>query len=85
MKEILNIKGVLKSKGMTQEELASKLGVHPVTLSQNLSRNPTVNYLQRIADALGVNIIDLFNNADEKKQYICPHCKKIINIDIEVK
>lgn len=49
---------LLKSKGMTQRELASRLGVSEVTVSRWMTdgangRNPSVQTLQKIADILG--------------------------------
>lgn len=39
-----------RKKGWTIERVAVEMGITRVTPSQNLSRNPTVNTLQRIAD-----------------------------------
>lgn len=49
---------LLKSKGMTQRELAARLGVSEVTVSRWMTdgangRNPSVQTLQKIADILG--------------------------------
>lgn len=85
MSEILRVKEILKEKGMTQKELAELLGVHHVTLSQNLSRNPTISYLQRIATVLNVDILDLFEDTREKKletTISCPSCGEKINITV---
>lgn len=48
---------LLKSKGMTQRELASKLGVSEVTVSRWMTdgtngRNPSIQTLQKIAEIL---------------------------------
>ena len=48
---------LLKSKGMTQRELASKLGVSEVTVSRWMTdgangRNPSIHTLQKIAEIL---------------------------------
>ena len=54
-------------------EMASKIGVGPNSLYITLSRNPTVDKLERIAAALGVDIVELF--VDEKSSVItCPAC-----------
>lgn len=55
------IKGARTRKGLTQQELAGKLGVTYVNISQyerNL-RNPKVETLQKIADALEVPVAEL--------------------------
>ena len=47
------IKDILTLKGMTQQELADKLGVKPATVSATISR-PSFPTLERIAAALEV-------------------------------
>jgi len=42
-------------------EIANKIGITLVALSQSLNGNPTLSRLQDVADALGVDVIDLFN------------------------
>ena len=51
------VETLLKSKGMTQRELAARLGVSEVTVSRWMTdgangRNPSVATLQRIAEVL---------------------------------
>lgn len=76
----MDIKKVIKDRGYTIEEVARKMGISRVTLSQNMSRNPTVGTLERIANAINCNVSEFF--ADEKdvsNTIICPHCgEKII-------
>lgn len=56
----LKAKEVIKKKGMTIEEVASKMGITKGSLSAALSGNPTVIYLTRVADAIDCDIRDLF-------------------------
>lgn len=56
----LRIKEVCKAKGMTMVQIAEKLGITPISLSQCLSGNPTLSRLNEIADVLGVDVSDLF-------------------------
>ena len=56
----LKAKEVIKEKGMTIEEVASKMGITKGSLSAALSGNPTVIYLTRVADAIDCDIRDLF-------------------------
>ena len=56
----LRIKELCKEKGVSMTILAEKLGITSVSLSQCLSGNPTIKRLQEIADALGVDFIELF-------------------------
>ena len=56
----LKIREVAKSKGMTMAQIAEKLGINPITLSQSLNKNPTLSRLTEVADALGVDVGELF-------------------------
>ena len=56
----LKIKDVAKSKGMTMTQIAEKLGINPITLSQSLNGNPTLSRLTEVADVLGVDVSELF-------------------------
>lgn len=52
------VEALLKEKGMTQRELAARLGVSEVTVSRWMTdgangRNPSIPTLQKIADILG--------------------------------
>lgn len=62
----MDVKSTIKKKGYSMEQVASLMGISRVTLTQNLSRNPTIKTLQRIADTIGCNIGDFF--ADECRQ-----------------
>lgn len=57
---MIRIKEILKEKRLTQVELAHKLGVTPVGLNKMINGNPTIDTMQRIADALNVEVRDLF-------------------------
>jgi transcriptional regulator with XRE-family HTH domain len=69
----LRIKEVIKEKGLTVQEVADKMGINRVGLSNHINGNPSVEILQRIADALEVNITELF---DQPKSDVitCPNC-----------
>jgi transcriptional regulator with XRE-family HTH domain len=80
------VKEIIREKGLTQSELADKLGVTRVSLSKTLAGNPTIDTLQRIAVQLSVPLwrlvvdpVDLPTNGSIK----CPNCGKIINIKVE--
>ena len=77
----MDVKTIIKENGMNLEKVAAKMGVSRVTLSQNLSRNPTIKTLQRVADVVGCKVGDFFRDevcASEK--YLCPHCGKPFSI-----
>ena len=56
----LRIKELIKEKGTTVKELAQKMGISNVGLSQHINGNPSEEVLERIASALGVDISELF-------------------------
>ena len=58
----LKVKDVCKSKGITITQLAEILGVKQESVSRAINGNPTVETLQKIANALDVSIVDLFEN-----------------------
>lgn len=80
----------MRQKGVnTQKELADRLGVSEANLSATLRRTPSLDTLEKIADALDVEITELFA---KKKQdgvgeaqlsttdFMCPNCGQIFHI-----
>lgn len=78
----MNIKKVIKAKGLTLKEVADRMGITTAGLSQHLKGNPSVQTLQRIADAIGCEVGDFFT-ASANPAFECPHCHKKIYIKIE--
>lgn len=69
-----------KQKGITQKDLAEKIGMTPVGLAKAANGNPTFETLEKIADGLGVTVPDLF--APQPTNTItCPHCGKLIKVE----
>lgn len=73
------IKNLIKEKGFTQEQFAQKMGVTRMSLVKTLSGNPSYETLQRIAEALGVEMWELFASKEEivnkdKNTIFCPKC-----------
>lgn len=58
---MLQLKDLLRRKGMTAKELAVKIGISEGALSKSLSGNPTLERIEQIASALGVSISELFD------------------------
>ena len=60
---MLNIEAVLRSKHMTQQQLADKLGVSVQAVNSAVCgrSNPSQRLLKKYADTLGVKIDDLFD------------------------
>lgn len=67
----LRIKELCREKHITMADIASKIGIHPITLSQSLNGNPTLSRLQEVADALGVDVAELFAHPVKDSMYGC--------------
>ena len=74
----MDVKSVIRKKGYTFEQVAEKMGITRITLTQNLGRNPTINTLQRVADAIGCKVGDFFvddvSEDEETNIIVCPKC-----------
>lgn len=79
----LRIKDVCKEKGITQKQLSELSGIAEVSLSKSINGNPTIETLEKIATALGVDITELFSTTKNNSTITCPHCGKPITIKIE--
>jgi transcriptional regulator with XRE-family HTH domain len=57
-----NLRRLRHSKGMGQEKFALEFGIDRTYVSgiERGTRNPTITVVQRLADALGVPIAELF-------------------------
>ena len=67
----ISLKRIRKEKGITQEQLADKVGVSPQAVSKwELSSYPDPQLLPAIADYLGVTIDELFGRAPEKEMSV---------------
>lgn len=59
----LRIKDICKQKGLLQKELAEKVGVTDIALRASLKGNPTVGTLEKVANALNVEVWELFTKS----------------------
>lgn len=64
----LRIKEVLEEKGISVVDLAEKLGVTRGACYNYINGNPTVEILNRIADAINVPVTYLFEQKNQKPQ-----------------
>jgi len=79
----LIVSEVCKSKGISLKELAGKLGITNVGLSQQINGNPTIETLDKIASALEVDITELFEQSKNDTTVICPKCGAKLKINLE--
>ena len=86
------IKQLREKRGMTQAELADKIGVSSKTVSkwETAKGLPDITLLQPLAQALGVSVIELMNgeaitnrnvsaNLLRGKFHVCPICGNVIH------
>ena len=86
------IKNLREKRGMTQAELADKIGVSSKTVSkwETAKGLPDITLLQPLSQALGVSVIELMNgepitnrnvsgNLRRCKFYVCPICGNVIH------
>ncbi len=71
---------ILKEKGMTQTDLAERIGISRVGLSKAINGNTTITTLRKIASALGVEITELFAKRDDFIAFI-DHLGKLYRCD----
>jgi len=64
----LRVKEILKTKQISQKEMADRMGIMPESLSRIIPGNPSLSTLENMAKALNVNISDLFDNEIDEKR-----------------
>ncbi len=82
---MIRIKEILKEKGITQAELAQRMGVHRVALNSTLN-NPNIKLstLEKIAAAIGCEVGDFFRDeGDGSATVVCPHCGKPVTVELK--
>ena len=81
----MRIKELIKSKGLTAKDVAVSSGISEPLLSNivNGKGNPSLQTLMRIADALGVNVAELFEEDKPITETVCcPKCHALIKVAI---
>ena len=87
----MHIKEALKKRGLTQNELAERLGINRVSLSRLLSDKNDMRFstIKKIADAIGCDVSEFFapEETEDHNVITCPHCsaKLVINLSVSDK
>jgi transcriptional regulator with XRE-family HTH domain len=88
----MRIKELLKEKGLTQQELADKVGVSYQSMKQTLNApSVTTSTLEKIATALNVPMWQLFASPEEIQpqsdgvSITCPNCGKEFEVELKAK
>ena len=70
------VKELCKEKGILMKDLAEKkLGITPAGLSKSLGQDyPQLQTIERIANALGVDVAELFIKPSNNHELKCPKC-----------
>lgn len=64
---MLDIRKALKKSGITQRELANRLGKTPMSIYYMLHNQSTsIKTLYKIADVLNVSVLELFTEYEEQ-------------------
>lgn len=79
----LRVKEICKEKGILFKDLAEKIGVTDIGLRKSIQGNPTLESLEKIAIALGVGVVDLFDQGSDNAVIVCPNCGKQITLCIK--
>lgn len=80
------IKELCREKGVTISSVAEQIGTTQTSLSRALgdNGNPTLETLEKIANALNVEVTELFAQSKKETTSItCPHCGKSIEIKVK--
>lgn len=85
----MRIREAIEQQGMTTKEVADKLNISISALNQNISGNPSVKVLTKIAEAINVPVWQLFASPEEVKNSSltvkCPKCQHEFEVEVKPK
>jgi transcriptional regulator with XRE-family HTH domain len=88
----MQISKVIRDHGYTIEQVAERIGLKRGSLANMIGGNPTVETLQKIADAIGCNRSEFFQDEDNGgdrtikpsvPEITCPRCWAQIRLKVE--
>ena len=70
---MINIDSILRDKGLSKTDVAKRMNLSRESLYRILSGNPTLDNVNKLANALGVPVSDLFDEP-ANDVFQCPKC-----------
>ena len=76
--QIMDIKGKIKEKGFSMVSVAKEMGITRETLYANISGNTTYKTMRKVADVIGCNISEFFEDEESREDFVAfVRCKGI--------
>ncbi|GGE52459.1 transcriptional regulator [Pullulanibacillus camelliae] len=75
------IKELRVQKRLSLTELSEKAGVsksYLSTIERNLQQNPSVHFLEKIAEVLGVSVLSLIHSEEDPREWLDPEWVELI-------
>ncbi|MDR1937994.1 MAG: helix-turn-helix domain-containing protein [Tannerellaceae bacterium] len=70
---MIDIDKLSKERRLSKTDIAKRMGLSRESLYRILSGNPTLENIQKLADAIGISVSELFEEKDNSAIY-CPNC-----------
>lgn len=64
----MDIAKIIKQKGFTQKQVSGALGINRVNLNNMINGNPTYKTMRQVADVIGANVSEFFEDEITDKQ-----------------
>ena len=64
----MDIAKIINRKGYTQQQVADLLTINRVNLNNMINGNPTYKTMRQIADVIGANVSDFFEDETDSKR-----------------
>ena len=77
----MQIKTIIKAHGLTQADVAARMGVSRIALVQQINGNPTVGSLRKMAEAIGCKVSDFFADEEAGQPERAELNGKVVEID----
>lgn len=68
--QIMDIKGKIKEKGFSMVSVAKEMGITRETLYANISGNTTYKTMRKVADVIGCDISEFFEDEEKKEDFV---------------